>query len=98
MKKHDPNVCVLKSCERSKDGPGPLVCPAHWQLVPRRLKKALWDAMKIRSLPKRELEVWSAADRILKHLEKLKVQLPPEVKLAKVDETIEKPDAKIITP
>lgn len=95
--KHDPNVCTLKKCDRSKAGPGPLVCPAHWALVPAALKRALWAAMKIRSQTKRELEIWSAADRILKFLEKLKVQLPPEVKLAKPDETIEKPDAKIIT-
>lgn len=96
--KHDPNVCTLKKCDRAKDGPSPLVCPAHWNLVPRRLKVRLWDAMKIRSQAKREPAIWLAADRILRHLEKLKVQLPAEVKLLKpAGETIEKPDAKIIT-
>lgn len=96
--KHDPNVCTLKSCERAKDGSGPLVCPAHWKRVPGKMKRALWAAMKIRSRAKREPAIWEAADNILRYLEALKIQLPPEVKLVTSGETIEKPDAKILTP
>lgn len=95
--KHDPSICTVKRCDRAKAGPGPLVCPAHWDLVPAPLKRALWKAMKVRSQKKREPAIWEAADNILRCLERLKVVLPPEVKLAKPDETIEKPDAKIIT-
>lgn len=100
MKKtHDPKVCTVKTCERAKDGPAPLVCPAHWALTPRKLKKALWDAMKVRSTAKREPAIWEAADNILRYLEKLKVQLPPETKLiTSLESEVEKPDAKILTP
>lgn len=98
MKNHDPNICTLKTCDRAKDGAGPLVCPAHWSLVPGPLKRALWAAMKIRSRAKKEPAIWEAADNILTYLGKLKIQLPPEVKLATPEGTVEKPDAKILTP
>ncbi len=92
MKKPNPEECVLKTCDRRKDNPAALVCNAHWKLVPNKLKQALWAAEKLRSLREREFQVLCRADDILGYLEKQKVILPPEVKLATAAVEIEKPD------
>lgn len=97
----DPKVCVLKTCEREKDGPGALVCPDHWRLVPRRMKLRLWAAEHLRSPFEKKFQTMVVAGEILDFLEKRKILLPPPVKLAKPESELEKPvsnEPRIIRP
>jgi hypothetical protein len=93
---YDREVCTVKTCKRRKGG-AELVCPAHWKLVPRSMKKALWEAEKIRSKEQRAFAAVSAAARIVDHLESLKVVLPDEPRV-EAPSGIDVQTKRIITP
>ncbi len=92
MKRPAPDECTLKSCTRKKDGVGALLCPAHWALTPRPLRIALWKAEKLRSLREKEFQTMCRAGDILDWLEtNVKIDLPPEVSIARPESEIETP-------
>ncbi len=102
MKKTSPDECVLKSCSRKKIGVGALLCVAHWKMVPRRLKLALWRAEKLRSHAEQQFQTMCCAGDILDWLEtNVKIDLPPEVSIIRPESELEKPQSnepRIIRP
>ena len=83
--------CTVPDCERKRLTNSDLTCPAHWKMVPRAMKKALWKAQAQRSLTKREWDTIVAAEAIVDFLDRKKILLPPEPKLA-TGGLIETPD------
>ncbi len=97
-----PGTCTLKSCDRKRPEPGDLLCLAHWKMVPRPLKQALWAAEKLKSLKEQQFQTMCRAGDILDWLEEnVKVDLPPDVTILRPESEIEKPQdntPRIITP
>ena len=94
--------CTLKDCERKKANHVDLLCQAHWKMVPRVLRRAFWDASKIRSQFEKAVAIMAAAEAIIDWLEEnVKVALPPEVRILSPESELEKPKdnaPRILTP
>ena len=70
--------CCVKKCRNPTASADDFCCAGHWKLVPKGMKRTYWLVSGARAHKKKGPQVFRAAEEIVKYLNRLSIEVPPD--------------------